>query len=67
MHSICRDLRAEVLRQVGLLNSPEEIFSIPFKLDLPKYQDTQPYKTFIVYNAWNILAECCIVVSHVFT
>ena len=67
MHSISRDLRAEVLRQVGLLTRPEEIFSIPFKLDLPKYQDTQPYKTFIVYNAWNILAECCIVVSNVFT
>ena len=46
---------------MGQIKSLEEAFAIPFNLDLPQYKDTQPYKPFIVFNAWNIISEGLVV------
>jgi len=51
------DLRAEVQRQLGLVTSAADAFNIPTRVDLPKYQDREPYKTFLIPAAWNVLSE----------
>lgn len=56
-------MRIEVRRLLGLVTNPADAFSIPSRTNLPKYENTEPYKTFIVGNVWNILTEDLVVSS----